>query len=82
MTFITLYIKVATKRVTDTESAYNSELDCKKYRKNITCYQNREKCMIISNSNLETKLELDYPFKKYLENNRNFYDFSLKSTHF
>ena len=34
------------------------------------------------NSNLKSKLLLDYPLKKYLENNRNFYDFSLKLAHF
>ena len=34
------------------------------------------------NSNMMTNLQLDYPFNKYLKNNRNFNDFSLKSAHF
>ena len=34
------------------------------------------------NSNLKTKLQLDYPFKKDLKKNRNFNDFSIKSAHF
>ena len=37
---------------------------------------------MVANSNLKTKLQLDYPFKIFLENNRNFYDFPLKSAHF
>ena len=34
------------------------------------------------NSNLKTKLQLDYPLRKKFKNNRNFSDFSLKSAHF
>ena len=31
---------------------------------------------------LKMKLQLNYPFKKIFNNNRNFYDFSLKLAHF
>ena len=40
----------------------------------------RVKCIKLSN--LKTKFQFYYPFKKYLEINHNFYDFSLKSAHF